>query len=320
MIHFIRLTRPINLMVIAITMYGFGWYLEEQIVEAKEIGIHTFEFFLLVLSTVLIAAAGNIINDYFDVRADRINKPEKLIIGKYVKKRVAIVTHWAINFIAFGMAVYLSYKLNTFWYVFIHLLSINILWYYSTYFKRKFLIGNILIAGLTAMVPLLVGLYYYLHHDVVWSSGNDLFPFHFNKAANLIVYLSIALGAFAFILNLAREIIKDVQDVDGDLVLKAKTIPIVLGEMNSMIILIIILLISSAGILSVQYLFPATDVKAYYPLYFALLFVFCALTYSVNGVMQMNKTKAKRINFCLKLAMIFGTLSPVWWQILKHYG
>ena len=128
--HFLKLIRPLNLIIIAITMYGIGWYFEGIYGRHHEFNIFSLSFHLLVFSTIMIAAAGNIINDYFDVRADRINKPDRLIIGKYVKRRYAIVSHWGINLIAFIIAIYLSWVLETFWYVFIHLLAINILWYY----------------------------------------------------------------------------------------------------------------------------------------------------------------------------------------------
>ena len=91
--HFIRLIRPLNIIIVAVTMYGLGWYFESIYGYSSEFGITSITFNLLVLSTLMIAAAGNIINDYFDIKADRINKPERLIIGKYVKRRVAIVSH-----------------------------------------------------------------------------------------------------------------------------------------------------------------------------------------------------------------------------------
>ena len=83
MINFIKLIRPKNLFLIILTMYGFGWFLEEFSF-CLSCSIKSLEFNLIVLSTIFIAAAGNIINDYFDVKADRINKPERLIIGKYI--------------------------------------------------------------------------------------------------------------------------------------------------------------------------------------------------------------------------------------------
>ena len=120
------------------------------------------DFFLMVFSTILIGAAGNMINDYFDIKADRVNKPEQLIITKHIKKRVAILYHWLFNAIAFSIAIYLSLRNNSFWYVFIHLISINALWFYSLYFKRKIFIGNLIVALLTALVPILCGIHFYV--------------------------------------------------------------------------------------------------------------------------------------------------------------
>src|SRR5690554_4332822 len=103
MIHFLRLIRPINLLIIAATMYSIGAYLDAiySPINEGEMIIQSFNFFLLVISTVMIAAAGNIINDYFDVRADRINRPEGTIIMTHIKRRWAIVYHWVLNFVAF---------------------------------------------------------------------------------------------------------------------------------------------------------------------------------------------------------------------------
>ncbi|MFY7945255.1 MAG: UbiA family prenyltransferase, partial [Crocinitomicaceae bacterium] len=99
MIHFFRLIRIINLFIIAFTMVGVAFYLFNNN-NYQKIDFDFLDYGLLVFSTVIIAAAGNMINDYFDIKADRINKPEKLIISKYMKKRWAIVLHWGLNVIA----------------------------------------------------------------------------------------------------------------------------------------------------------------------------------------------------------------------------
>ena len=319
MIHFIRLTRPLNLVIIGLTMYGLGWYFDGMVDQSMNIGVKSFDFFLLTFSTVLIAAAGNIINDYFDVRADRINKPERLIIGKHVKRRIAIVTHWGINVIAFSIAVYLSWKLETFWYVFIHLLSINILWYYSSYFKRKFIIGNLLIAGLTAMVPLLVGLYFYqsLQLSSVQGKSNFIYPFESFSDDTFIVWLSLALAGFAFILNLAREIVKDMEDVEGDKILKAKTVPIVLGFKKAKTITSIPLFsaILVIGLIWIQ--FPSIEYIVLFPILISGVLIIIAFFLLFSA--QENK-KSKMINSFIKLAMIAGLLSPIYWKFLIIYG
>ena len=89
-------------------------YIYEQLFKINlfQKGGEEFDFFLIVFSTVLIAAAGNIINDYFDVRADRINKPEKLIITKYINRKWAILSHWVLNVIAFGIHTIKPKRIN----------------------------------------------------------------------------------------------------------------------------------------------------------------------------------------------------------------
>lgn len=318
MIHFIRLTRPLNLLVIALTMYGLGWYFDDS-VATKNTGISSIYFFLLVFSTLLIAAAGNIINDYFDVRADRVNKPKQLIIDVHIKRRVAIVTHWALNILAFSIAVFLSWKLETFWYVFIHLLSIYLLWYYSSYFKRKFLIGNIFIAGLTAMVPILVGLYFFQCYQIGNTRGfaQYNYPFEQFKNVSFILSLSFILAAFAFLFNLAREIIKDIEDINGDKILKAKTVPIVLGVDKTKVIVEAILgmAILAIPLLSAQLKFLDKIVLLPFGCAALLALISIALLFRAK-----EKVSYKLINTCLKLAMVFGLLSPVFWKLISIYA
>lgn len=317
MLHFFRLTRPFNLAIIAATMYGTGWYLEDLFSNGSQYGIQTFPFFLLVFSTVLIAAAGNIINDYFDVRADRINKPEKMIVGVHIKRRWVIIWHWMLNLTAFGIAVYLSWIFDTFWYLFIHLLSINLLWGYSSYFKRKFLIGNTIIAGLTATVPLLVGFYFYHHPLLVEiTEGSGVKPFADANGRNYIVFIVTAIAFFAFILNLAREIVKDIQDVEGDKVLRAKTLPIALGTSNTKIVTHVVLLGGLTGIILLITLFSVTDFKSLHPIILAALLNLLSMVFLIRAE---GKKALQRVNNSIKLAMVIGMLSPVYWKILLQY-
>lgn len=228
--HFFKLIRPINLAIIVLTMYGVRAYILSANYFQK-IDDNVLDFFLLVFSTVLIASAGNIINDYFDVKADRINKPEKLIITKHIKRRWAILTHWIFNGVAFLIGLYLSWKYQSLWFVFIHLVSINTLWFYSMLFKRKVLIGNLLVAALTAIVPLLVVIYFKVG-NTSHLPHSEFNPYSWIAEIDFrIIYL---IAAFAFIQNLAREIIKDAQDVKGDELIYVKSLPMVIGQWNSL--------------------------------------------------------------------------------------
>lgn len=322
--HFIRLIRPINLLVIVLTMYGirvfFIPYMSEDIVLEKSHPHEVLDYFLLVFSTVLIAAAGNIINDYFDVKADRINKPDKLIIGRHIKPRWAIVSHWILNFMAFSIACYLTWEYETFWYVFIHLLSINILWFYSMYFKRKFFIGNLLIAALTGLVPLLCGIHF-LGLTTPFHSTNFLSDFsedaNWISHLNLKIFFIVAFAFFASSLNLVREIVKDMEDVQGDLQLKAKTIPIVLGinkaRWISFCCLVAIMGISLPFLIEGYSVFEATFIRVMAPS--LIIYVFLVLS-CILLVLNTERSSLKRINLILKLTMLTGCCMPFYWYFL----
>lgn len=314
MIHFLRLIRPVNLLIIAVTMYSIGGYLDVVYSDFNDgkMLIQTFNFFLLVISTVFIAAAGNIINDYFDVRADRINRPERTIITKYIKRRWAIVFHWILNFVAFGIAIYLGLVLDTFWYVFIHLLSINFLWFYSMQLKRTLVIGNVVIALLTALVPVLVGIYYQDYFKAI--TLDSAHPFHLNSYALFPVYLGIGLGIFAFVLNLTREIVKDMEDVEGDLVLKARTIPIVYGLQKSRSIAIGFVLITMALSVPILWFWQTgyIDGIALAPLLLSALSAIFSLLVLVRPITDKS---LKMVNSGIKLTMVFGMILPLYWLL-----
>lgn len=227
MLHFIKLTRPVNLLVIVLTMYILhGHYLTMTPHGLTKELFFEFHFALLVISTVFIAAAGNIINDYFDVKIDRINKPEKLIVDKYIKKRVAILFHSVLNVTAVLIALLMFFAHGFYWAILFHLFTTFHLYLYSMMLKRKFLSGNIVISVLAAMVPILVYLY---DMDVYSFAGNS----EHEQAFHLMAYFAL----FAFCTTLIREIQKDFADMKGDAFYGCKTVPILLGLRKGRIIL-----------------------------------------------------------------------------------
>ena len=206
---FLRLIRINNLLIIVITLIGV-WYgsAHSLILNSQFIS-----YLLMILFTILIAAAGNAINDYFDIKADRINRPKRQVIEKTIKKRWAIIIHWGFNLIALVISVYLSLRLHSWFYVFIHLSATTLLWVYSIFLKRVYFISNLSISFLVALVPILG---YKTMFDLNVLTIDMRFP------ALLI------LGAF--ITNLTREIIKDIQDMEGDQKTHVKSIAIVSGK------------------------------------------------------------------------------------------
>jgi 4-hydroxybenzoate polyprenyltransferase len=281
-----------------------------------------FDFFLLVFSTVLIAAAGNVINDYFDVRADRINKPKRVIIGKYINRRWAILIHTGLNVIAFLIAVYLGYRYHTFWYVFIHLLTMNALWLYSLYLKKKPIIGNFLIAGLTALVPILCGVHFYVLGDVHFVDHkvyHSAFQYWFMILMSNGHFIWL-LAFFAFVNNFAREIIKDVEDIEGDKLLSAKTLPILYGVKASKVWIITLLTLPILFFISLfVYHQPQTDFLAteqllvFIPVIISLILDFFAIILTIRANSKRGFLMADQ---WVKYAMVSGVLTSVYWYYL----
>jgi 4-hydroxybenzoate polyprenyltransferase len=191
-------------------------------------------FVLLVLSTVLIAAAGNIINDYFDTRIDRINKPGEVIVGRTVKRRVAMTTHLVLSAVGLVLGAFVAWRSGQFKWVLIPAFAIGALWSYSTYYKRQLIIGNGLVATLTALVPLTVGLYeipmlqrWFADPPVIVLPNGE--QYLMEASVQELWYFTLIYTAFAFVSTLVRELQKDMADVRGDEAEGCRTVPIVWG-------------------------------------------------------------------------------------------
>jgi len=208
------------------------------------------DFFLLVLSTVLIGAAGYIINDYFDTRIDEVNRPSTNLIGKVIKRRVAMVAHMTFNIVGAFIGIYLSWKYNLFRVgSFIYITVPALLWFYSTNLKRQFLVGNFVIALLSGIVPLMVALFeipniYHAFPELRSAGYLDLSD---------VMHVTFVISLFAFAISLLREIIKDVEDYEGDLAYGCKTMPIVIGIAQTKWVMAGICGIVIAGIGWIQY-------------------------------------------------------------------
>lgn len=187
-------------------------------------------FLLLSLSTVLIAAAGYIINDYFDIKIDIINRPEKLILEKRIPSKLAIVVHAVLNIVGVMLAVIVARRAGHYSFVGIQLLCTLLLWLYSTTFKRQFVSGNVVVSILTALTILTLMLYetairYYLQKEFFVYAGDALIP---NPVWVLGTY-----AYFAFMLTWMREIVKDMEDFKGDAEQGCVTMPIKWGLLRS---------------------------------------------------------------------------------------
>ncbi|MFT4878391.1 MAG: 4-hydroxybenzoate polyprenyltransferase, partial [Flavobacteriales bacterium] len=229
---FIRLLRPINLAIIALTMYAMRWGLQFSLLidssVFSEFQLSEFHFVLSVIVMVLLAGAGNLINDYFDVKVDRLNKPEKVLVGRKVKRRVVMVGHHGFNIIATLITAYLGYYHGNLWLIAIPVLMAASLWFYSMVFKRQFWIGNFVVALIVGIVPIWSGMLELpliaKTIQVIGGDGSSL-------TKETWIWL-IGYSLFAFLLTLVREVIKDMEDIRGDKAAGFDTLPIRWGIKN----------------------------------------------------------------------------------------
>jgi 4-hydroxybenzoate polyprenyltransferase len=237
MIPFLRLIRIKNLLAILIAMLGVAYFLHKQN-PYEVIDFDAFHYGLLIFSTLIIAAAGHIINDYFDLKADRINKPEALVLTKYMNKRWAILANWILNFLGFFIAVILSWHYHTLLFVFVHLLSINLLWFYSAYWKRKLVLGTAVLAALPGLVLFLSSWFF----QVLNERNVPFSPYQESTWSTYLDYRFIYFVAIcAFFINLSREIVKDIRDIPGDSIIDAHTIPRKIGSQKATLLALLVL-------------------------------------------------------------------------------
>lgn len=251
MIAVLKLIRFPNLLIIAFTLYVVRYCLMMPVLGLSgiEVQMPEWEFALMTLATLFIAAAGYIINDYFDVRIDAINKPEDLVIDKGVKRRVAMAAHAVLSAVGVLIGLFISWRsgiLLTGGVLFT--LSVIGLWFYSTTFKYKLLTGNLLVAFLTSTIPFMPILFE-VPRLILENQRDLLIQVHrygFAVTETLLLWGG-AYAAFAFLLSVIREMIKDMEDIPGDQAYGCRTAPIAWGLPKAKLLVYAFILITMAG-------------------------------------------------------------------------
>ena len=268
----LKLTRFWNLFIIGVAQYFTAFFLME-----KSIAVFLdLKFLLFSTSTILIAAAGYIINDYYDVKIDFINKPHRVVIGKSITRRFAILFHIVLSALGVIISLFVSYRIGA-----INVISVFLLWLYSNNLKRQPFVGNLVVALLTGLSIYTV--------DVYYGVGNPL----------VTIYAS-----FSFFITLVREIIKDMEDLKGDNTFGCRTLPIIWGVRKTKLVIYSILTLFSATVLLLNHFY------ARLPIYYFLIFLFIPLLWLLARLIRADTTKdyAWLSNFC-KVIMLLGILS-----------
>jgi 4-hydroxybenzoate polyprenyltransferase len=298
-----------NLVIIAATQYAMRYLIMEPLLPSEEFDLQfgDLQFFLLVLSTVFIAAAGYIINDYFDTRADLINKPARVVVGVEIGRRVAMILHAMLNIIGVAIGIYLGFYVNLPALSIVFLLATGLLWFYSTNYKRQFLVGNLSVAFLTGLVPLMVVLFEIPLLNVRYGQEMLLH----NASFNYIFAWVGGFSFFAFLTTLIRELIKDAEDFEGDAAYGMRTVPIVLGSLWTRVIVVglIFFAIFILLYLLLKYIMFSVVPPDYFSLtYFIVLLLAPLLLLALQVITAKEKKHYHRASTLIKLIMLTGIL------------
>lgn len=297
--------------MIGLTLFLVRYFILRKILVSNdfELAINQYLFGLIVLSTVIIAAAGYIINDYFDVKTDLINHPDTVVVDKILKRRWAIILHITLSLVGILIGIYCALKIGYLRLALFHVFAAVLLWFYSTHFKRQLIIGNCVVSVLSAAVvfmPLIfeMGLMQKLNPNFVFN--------------NYLVFLSalkatFIFALFAFFTTLTREIIKDIEDIEGDKATGCNTMPINLGIPISKTVALFLILFIIVFLLFIIY----NSIKAtlvlltVQNLYIALLLL-CPLIVLMYKLLKAKYSKDYYYSsLILKFVMLFGLLSSI---------
>lgn len=306
---FLRLVRWPNLVFIALTQVLFYFcILVPLFAQAGQQPVLTFSnLFVIVLASVFIAAGGYIINDYFDINIDQINKPERLIIGKVVSRRWAILWHTVFSLIGVAISFYAGWKLGVWWVGPANFFCTFLLFVYSTTFKKKFLSGNIIISVLTAWTVAILGLVSF--YKVFYASEQLAVV----STAKLLRF-TILYAGFAFIISLIREAVKDMEDMGGDARYGCKTLPIVAGVNAAKIYTGVWLSVLTIALVVIQ--FYALQFNWWWLVLYSTLFIIVPLVYLSLQLMKASSAKGfHRLSSISKLIMLTGILSMIFFML-----
>lgn len=309
-LSFFKLIRWPNLFFIVLTQMLFYHCIAQEWKASK--GALDLLLYLLVAASVCIAAAGYIINDYFDLQIDSINKPEKIFIDKSIKRRWAIVWHLLLSVLGILISLYISLKIANYIITIGNIATVLLLWFYSTHFKKKLLIGNVLIALLSAWVIFVV--YFFKGASILSVQGWDDEYHPFN--ARRFFKLTVLYAGFAFIVTLVREALKDMEDSIGDAQFNCKTMPIVWGIPATKVYTGVWIIVCCATLLIVQVY--AWQIGWWISAFYSLAFIIIPMIYILKKLRTASSSKDyHQLSTQTKWVMLAGILSMLFFNLFS---
>jgi len=298
LVTYLKLIRWKNLLLIVYVFLSFKLFLFSSLNITTKLTLT--QFIILLLSVLFITAAGNIINDIYDIKSDAINKPNKVVVDQIITIETAKQWYKITNALGLILGIALCLNIGNPSYSFIFITTVLLLYYYSKKLKSLPIIGNIVVSFLIAICVLILPFF-----DLDFSVKNS------NK--NLVIGIIKVLILFAFSLNLIREIIKDIQDVNGDYHLNMNTLPILIGRIRAQKLASFLCVIPIALLF---YIIINFSIQYKITVLYLLLFTLVPLIYVA---LKLNVTKKKnelhRLSSMLKIIMLLGISSMLIFSI-----
>ena len=292
---YLKLIRYQNLLMLAFMQLVFRYLFLAQ--SYVDLALTDFNYILLIFATVCIAAGGYVINNIMDQDTDEIAKPQNRVVGVSVTETVAYNWYIGLTIVGVGIGFYLSNVIYKPTFASMFILVATLLYMYATSFKQIPVLGNVVVALMLSTSIIIIGLF-----DILPAIDADN-RFRMKEAFDILMHYAI----FAFIINLIREIVKDMEDMDGDYQSGINTLPITIGVQNTKII-VGVLTVISIGILA--YYVNSNLFELDYVVYYAMILIVGPLIYF--GVKLLNATTKKEfhhLSLVLKIILFFGILS-----------
>lgn len=247
---YLMLVRWQNLLMTAIVLFAMEKWVATPILRAAYFGeqLPWWLLLLLTLATVLVAAGGYVINDYFDVKIDAINRPDRLIVTRSVSKAQAMRLFQVLTAAGIVCGLATAAFLHSWMTAVIFVFVPGLLWFYSASYKRQLIIGNLIVALVSALSPLLIAIANVAYLKQHYGSVNGIDVLGLTSLPHDIYLWIGGFAAFAFVGTFIREIIKDMEDVMGDRELECHSLPVVFGEQPTKIIVTVLLLLMTGAI------------------------------------------------------------------------
>lgn len=301
LVAFFKLIRLPNLIFIILTQTLFQCCIYYPLFNGRIPSNDTFRFIFIVMASVFIAAAGYIINDYFDINIDEVNKPQRMVVDKIIHRRWAIAWHFILSTIGIICTIIALPILQKWYLILANIICVSLLWLYSTNFKKNLLIGNIVIALLTGWTILII---FFSKIALSDAFGNgDIAEHKFFRIAFLY-------AGFAFISTLVREAIKDMEDREGDEKYGCRTMPIAWG-MNASKVYVAVWLIALIAILVLVQVY-VLQFRWWWPVNYSIVLIILPLIYIFYGLFKASSSKDfYRLSNWTKLVMLSGIISMI---------